>query len=121
MFLAITASLALAAPRTFGPPSILPPEQVKDARALVATLADWIMGLDLGSGTVKGYDPSLNHLNHSIFINGNLARVLLASSRLTSNSSHSAEAMRYCEALTREQVMLKTAVLTSYPSPGPQH
>jgi hypothetical protein len=91
------------------PPPILPSKQVNDARALVAELAEWIISLDLGSGTVKGYNHSLNHLNHSIFINGNLARVLMGSHVLTGNTTHLAEALRWCESFVKEQQVGPTA------------
>eukprot|EP00937_MAST-01D_sp_MAST-1D-sp2_P002314 g2314.t1 len=68
------------------------------------------MGLDLGSGEVKHYDHGpLNTLNQSIFINGNLARVLMGAYRLTGNATHLAEALRWCDAFVAQQVPVTTA------------
>jgi hypothetical protein len=69
-----------------------------------------MMHLDVGSGTVKGYDHGRNPLNHSIFINGNLARVLLGWSRLGGNATHREEGLRWCDSLVTEQVQIPTAV-----------
>ena len=68
------------------------------------------MGLDLGSGEVKHYNhSSTNTLNQSIFINGNLARVLMGSYRLTGNGAHLAEALRWCDAFVAQQVPVTTS------------
>ena len=81
--------VARSAPGEIPPATVataLPPP--KETAAVLAEITEWIMGLDLGSGTVKGYDHGTNHLNRSIFINGNLARVLMGSYRVTRNESH---------------------------------
>ena len=83
LHLIISLSVSLAAP-----PSILPPKELATARTLVSEISEFIMTLDLGSGTVKGYNKTWpGTLNASIFINGNLARVLLGSHRLTGNAT----------------------------------
>ena len=64
---------------------------------------------DLGSGTVHNYNRTSNSLNASIFINGNLARVLMGSYRLTGNASHLAEALRWCDTFTAHQVPVTTS------------
>ena len=55
----------------------LPTPVAASAAAYVGTISEWIMGLDIGSGEVQHYDHDRNTLNASIFINGNLARVLM--------------------------------------------
>ena len=48
--------------------TVLSQADARTARAMMATLVDWIMTLDVGSGEVKNYDRAKNPLNHSIFI-----------------------------------------------------
>lgn len=80
------------------------------AHALLANISAFIMSLDLGSGTVKHYNTSWpGALNSSIFINGNLARVLLGSHRLNGNATHLAEGLAWCEAFVKNQVIVPTA------------
>ena len=101
LHLIISLSVSLAAP-----PSILPPKELATARTLVSEISEFIMTLDLGSGTVKGYNKTWpGTLNASIFINGNLARVLLGSHRLTGNATHLAEGLAWCEAFVKQQVI----------------
>ena len=90
--------------------TVLSPADARAAERTVRSLVDWIMRLDVGSGTVKGYDHGRNPLNHSIFINGNLARVLLGWSRLGGNATHREEGLHWCDSLVREQVQMPTAV-----------
>ena len=101
--------LLLVSFRGCGATPILPPSDAKAAREIIGSLTDWIMTLDLGSGTVKHIDIKKNPLNHSIFINGNLARVLIGSYRLTGNVTHRDEALRWCDSLVAEQVHVQTA------------
>ncbi|MBN2310609.1 MAG: hypothetical protein JXR94_16675 [Candidatus Hydrogenedentes bacterium] len=54
-------------------------------------LCAWIMGLDVGSNQLKGTKDTAT----SIFINGNFARVLMASCRITGNQAHLDEALRW--------------------------
>ena len=106
LLLSLSLSSAAAPPP---PPPLLPPATAATARHLLAQLNDWIMTLDVGSEEVHNYDPARNPLNHSIFINGNFARVMLASSRLTGNETHRREGLRWCESFVSEQVTLPTA------------
>ena len=92
------------------PISILPPAEQAVAAQLLGDLTEWIMGLDLGSGEVKHYDRGSNALNQSIFINGNLARVLMGSYRLTGNTTHLIEALRWCDAFVAQQVPVATSL-----------
>ena len=92
------------------PISILPPAEQAVAAQLLGDLTEWIMGLDLGGGEVKHYDHGSNALNQSIFINGNLARVLMGSYRLTGNTTHLIEALRWCDAFVAQQVPVATSL-----------
>jgi hypothetical protein len=60
----------------------------------------WIMSLDVGSGTLKG---TKDIKKTSIFINGDLARVLLASYRITGNRVYLDEAIRWCDGFCKQQ------------------
>lgn len=70
-------------------------------RALLARIAAWIMTLGVGSNNVS---TSVSPYHSSIFINSNMARVLLASFKLTGDASHLAEGLRWCDAFVADQV-----------------
>jgi hypothetical protein len=75
---------------------------------LVSYLTDlsvWIMTLDVGSGTLKNTKDT----SWSIFINGNLARVLMAAHKLTGKSVYLAEALRWCDRFVSQQQPVTTS------------
>ncbi len=77
-------------------------------KALLAYLADlnaWVMTLDVGSGTLKNTKDTRT----SVFINGNFARMLMASYRITGNKAHLAEALRWCDTFCKKQQMTTTS------------
>lgn len=88
-----------------------PPDDLVDAatrEALAAYLEDidqWILTLDVGSGTLKG----TKELSTSIFINGNFARVLMASYTLTRHRPYLDEALRWCDGFCRQQEAATTS------------
>ncbi len=65
----------------------------------------WILSLDVGSNLLKGTKDTRN----SVFINGNFARVLLASWRITGNKRYFEEAMRWCDSLCQQQQLTTTS------------
>jgi len=67
---------------------------------LLANVTSWIMGLQLETNHLVGVADTLKQ---SIFINGNLARVLLASHKLTPNPAHLAKGLAWCDALVALQ------------------
>jgi hypothetical protein len=67
-------------------------------RPLLKASADWIMTLGLRTNNITGAKDTLKT---SIFINGNLARVLLASYRLTGNKDHLDEGLSWCDTFIR--------------------
>ncbi len=76
--------------------------------ALLDYLADvdkWIMTLDVGSGTLKNTKDTRT----SIFINGNLARVLMASHRIRPNQPYLTEALRWCDTFCKKQQITTTS------------
>ena len=89
--------------------SILPPDVTKSATNYLNNLTSWIMTLDVGSGIISNYNTSSNPLNTSIFINGNLARVLLGSYKLTGNIDHLHEGLRWCDSFINSQVDVITS------------
>ena len=67
---------------------------------LLANITSWIMGLQLETNHLVGNEDTLKT---SIFINGNLARVLLASYKLTTNPVHLNKGLAWCDALVKLQ------------------
>lgn len=62
-------------------------------------LCRWIMTLDLGSNSLKNTADEKT----SIFVNGNLARVLMAMHRLKANPAYCDEALRWCDTFCKIQ------------------
>jgi hypothetical protein len=67
--------------------------------AYLEDIDKWIMGLDVGSGTLKGTRDT----STSIFINGNFARVLMASCKISGNKAYLDEALRWCDGFCKQQ------------------
>ncbi|MCP4643997.1 MAG: hypothetical protein GY851_26375 [bacterium] len=84
---------AWAAATPGGLAGVLDEGTAQSLAAYLDDVCDWIMGLDVGSNLLKGTKDTAT----SIFINGNFARVLLASYRLTGNQAHLNEALRWCD------------------------
>ena len=76
-------------------------------KPLLASIAAWIMTLDVGSNEINSAIAK-DSLNTSIFINGNLARVLLASHRITGDAAHLDVGLKWCDTLVSLQVPAKT-------------
>lgn len=73
-------------------------------------LCEWILALDVGSNHLKGnFTPSGVANDHHIFINGNLARVLLATHKITGNATFLKEGLRWCDKLVSIQYTLETS------------
>jgi hypothetical protein len=70
-----------------------------------ADLCEWVMALDVGSGMLKGTKDTA----WSIFINGNLARVLMAGARLHAQPAYAEEALRWCDTFVRQQQRVETS------------
>lgn len=65
------------------------------------------MTLDVGSNILNNH--SAFPTNDSIFINGNLARVLLASHKIKANNTRLAEGLRWCDSFSKIQLPITTA------------
>ena len=72
-------------------------------------ISDWILTLGLSSNNVTGIKDSLTT---SIFINGNLARVLMSNYKLSGNEVYLKEAIRWCDTFVSLQHDITTSVDT---------
>jgi hypothetical protein len=75
--------------------------------AFLTEISDWIMTTGVGSNILNtaSYFGTLD----SIFINGDLARVLLAASKITGNSTYKEEGLRWCDAFVAKQLPITTS------------
>lgn len=73
--------------------------------AYLDDICRWIMTLDVGSGTLKNTKDTAT----SIFINGNFARVLMASHRISPNRARLDEALRWCDGFCLQQEKTTTS------------
>ncbi len=85
--------------------SVLPDGMAESLSTYFDGICDWIMSLDVGSNLLKGTKDTAT----SIFINGNFARVLLASYRITGNQAHLNEALRWCDTFCTIQQRTKSS------------
>ena len=69
--------------------------------AFLHSIADWTMTLDVGSNVLN--NSTVSTVNSSIFINGNLARVLLATHKLQPNADYLSEGLRWCDTFVKLQ------------------
>jgi hypothetical protein len=75
--------------------------------ALLVTIADWIMQSGVGSNQLNNatyWDPP-----DAIFVNGNLARVLLAAGKITGRVEYGAEGLQWCDAFVTVQQQIATS------------
>jgi hypothetical protein len=76
-----------------------------DLQAYLKNLCDWTLTLDVGSGQLKNTKDS----PWSIFINGNLARMLMAGYQITGNRAYLDEALRWADTLVQQQRIVITS------------
>lgn len=74
--------------------------------------ADWIMTTDVGTNVLN--NKSFNSCTDSIFVNGNLARVLLATHKIKANTSYLNEGLKWCDTFADLQIPVAATA-----SPGP--
>jgi hypothetical protein len=72
------------------------------AKSILQNITDWIIRET--SLPTNNLTNTADHLKTSIFINGNLARVLLASSRIFQNDQYLQVGLQWCDELVRLQV-----------------
>ena len=76
-----------------------------DLEAYLKDLCDWTLTLDVGSGALKNTKDT----PWSIFINGNLARVLMAGYQITRNQAYLDEALRWADTFVQQQRIVITS------------
>jgi hypothetical protein len=82
---------------------------------LLVEISDWIVTIGVGSNDLALSCSSFwcTRVPSFIFVNGNLARVLLAAHTVTGNDTYLDEGLQWCDAFVRE----KHTITTSAPSP----
>ena len=75
-------------------------------------IGDWIVHARVGTNNISRVDA--RHQSY-IFVNGNLARVLLAAARITANASYLAEGLSWCDTFEAER---RHAVTSTEPERG---
>jgi len=88
-------------------PEIVDAQLKAEMSAFLADLSEYVSTLDVGSGYLKIEKESPN----SIFCNANLARILMASYRITGNKEHLNEALRWCDNIYRKQQSAITSTI----------
>jgi hypothetical protein len=80
-------------------------------QSILLSIADWAVDMQVGTNVLQGprFDPTTNPLNASIYHNGNLARVLLASHAIGGNQSHLQEAFAWCTTFAGQQQEVSTS------------
>jgi hypothetical protein len=76
-----------------------------DLETYLNDLCDWTLTLDVGSGALKNTKDTA----WSIFINGNLARVLMAGYQITGNQAYLDEALRWADTFVQQQRIVITS------------
>ena len=106
---AVAATASSSAPRTAGATS-----NTQLLMPLLVEISDWIVSIGVGSNDLMMACSSFwcTEMPSFIFINGNLARVLLAAHTITGNASYLDEGLRWCDSFVRA----KHTITTSAPS-----
>lgn len=73
--------------------------------SFVDDIAAWALTLDVRSGALKNTTDT----PWSIFINGNLARLLLAASEITGKAAYREEALAWCDTFCQQQQLVITS------------
>ena len=85
---------------------LVDPAMRKELLNYLEDINRYILNLDLGSDSLK---IKKKNEADSLFINGNFARVLVASYRITGNKAYLQEAIRWCDALYNKQELAITS------------
>ena len=101
------AQLKAQAPGTKIATDLVPAAIAQKLGAWLQDVNAWILGLDPGSQILKNTDDTAD----SIFINGNFARLLAASYRITGNESYLKEALRWADSFYHHQRVAMTSKL----------
>ena len=92
---------------TLPPPPCADTLQISKLTSLLVTISDWIMQSGVGSNQLNNatyWDPP-----DAIFINANLARVLLAAYKITGNADYVAVGLQWCDSVVKVQQSITTS------------
>lgn len=92
---------------TLPPPPCADTLQISKLTSLLVTISDWIMQSGVGSNQLNNatyWDPP-----DAIFINANLARVLLAAYKITGNADYVAVGLQWCDSVVNVQQSITTS------------
>ncbi len=78
-------------------------------KEMLNKISDWILTLDLSSNNITGVKDTLRT---SIFINGNLARVLISNYKLSGKEVYLQEALKWCDTFVSLQHDITTSINT---------
>ncbi|MBT3273036.1 MAG: hypothetical protein HN368_07790 [Spirochaetales bacterium] len=81
----------------------------KEAAALLVRISEWCVSHKLGSGFIHDTPDGSNEVGDSIFINGNLARVLTCTYEITGEESFLREAVSWCDYFVESAIPIKTS------------
>jgi len=88
-------------------PPIIDKQLRRDLTVYLDDICQWIMARDLVSGVLKGISEEgfqgQKEFKMFIFINSNMARVLLTTSQITGNQAYKTEAMQWFDVLYNQQ------------------
>jgi hypothetical protein len=107
----LTAALCAVESRTFAAGAkddLVDPVMRKELLTYLEDIDQYILSLDLGSDSLKIEKKTDGD---SLYVNGNFARVLVASSRITGKKVYLDEAIRWCDALYAKQELAITSKL----------
>ena len=87
------------------PPAPSPASVEPPLLPLLTSVANWIVALP----GLAANNVSISHIPRSIFINGNLARTLLAAYRITNNSTYLSVGLAWCDTFADLQLPVTTS------------
>ena len=106
LLLVLSATATVATPVRHVYPSVLDNNNQVTTKMLLQNISEWILTTDLPTNNLT---KTSDKLKTSIFINGNLARTLLAAAKIFNNSAYLSTGLAWCDTL----VTLQTDQLTS--------
>jgi hypothetical protein len=92
-----------------GEPMIKESNNDKIVTEMLDKISNWILTLDLSSNNITGIQDTLKT---SIFINGNLARVLISNYKISGKDIYLNEALKWCDTFVSLQHDITTSINT---------
>jgi len=81
----------------------------KEMAALLVRISEWCLEHRLGSGIFHDTPGGADEVEDSIFINGNLARVLICTYEITGEESYLREAVSWCDYFVNTAIPIQTS------------